>query len=340
MKYHACALLFFVNFLLSNYVITDKSQRIGRFNHEDFFDENLVQEVLNCSPSVVKKYVKKLLYADSDDYEFPEQILLLGKSKISTTAIAKAMALRAGYDYYVIEASALLKAYYNGKQRLLAEVVPIRKQVRPIALIITELPELMEYSGLLESILWRFIGKCAFMSDTLIIGTSRLQKEQLSQDMLDQFGDDIISLELDQMAQKRTEKIVSKTSWIEKNKIPCLIAAGLLCCAVTTGYLFTQIVCAVQVLTQLKYENGLLRQEINNLSNEIGTMPNADKTQSQLDDMQKQLTQAEKESCMSQPMYWELLREEKPKEEEDDDMLDSTHPFYVNQDLDDEDDED
>lgn len=318
MKYYACALLFFVNFVLSNHIIADKTQRIGRFNHEDSFDENLVEEVLKHSPAVVKKYIKKLLYLDPDDDEFPEQILLLGEtSKISITAIAKAMALRCGYDYYVIEASALLQAYYDGKQRLLAEAVSIRDQVRPIALIITELPELVEHSRLLEIITWRLISKCTFMSDILLIGTSQLQKNELPQDIIDEFDDDIIELNLDQAAQERIEKIVSKKNWMKKNKITCFVAAGLLCGVCAAGYLFAQMLFGIQRLQQLKFAKELLKQEVNNLSREINSMGDVGVIQSKLGAMQQQLNTLEEEKARYQRYVDSMSQQEEAKVEDD-----------------------
>ena len=58
MKHHVCALLLGVSFLVcAESSIADKSQRIGRFSHEDSFDENLVETVLKNSSAVVKKNV-------------------------------------------------------------------------------------------------------------------------------------------------------------------------------------------------------------------------------------------------------------------------------------------
>ena len=155
MKHHVCAVLLFISSLLSanvdKYTVADKSKRIGRFSYEDSFNENVVETVLKNSPSVVKKNVKNLLYP-SDEEDVKQRLLLLGGvTNASTTAIAKAVALRCGYEYYVIEASALLREYREGRQMLLSEIHPIIKQGKPVAIIITELPEMADYSGLLAS---------------------------------------------------------------------------------------------------------------------------------------------------------------------------------------------
>src|SRR5579863_5500335 len=116
MKHHVCAVLLFMSSLLcaevDKHVIADKSQRIGRFSYEDSFDENLVEEVLKHSPAAVKKNINTLLYPSADAEGISQRLLLLGgTSNASTTAIAKSIALRCGYDYYVIEAAALLQDY-------------------------------------------------------------------------------------------------------------------------------------------------------------------------------------------------------------------------------------
>ena len=167
MKHHVYVLLVFMNFLLcatvDKHAIVDKSQRIGRFNHEDSFDENLVEKILKY-PVSVKKYIKNFLYpseVDDNYYNMSlKRVLLLGGTNTtSTTAIAKTIALRCGYDYYMIEFSVLLRSHYEGQQRLLNEVLSVMKQGKPIALIITELPEMVDYSGLLISTLWMLIDK-------------------------------------------------------------------------------------------------------------------------------------------------------------------------------------
>jgi hypothetical protein len=348
MKRHAYASLFYVSFVLcffvDNYAMVDKSQRIGWFNYEDSFDENLVDEILKCSPSIIKKYVKDLLYSDPDDYEYPDRILLLSeKNNASTLAIAKTIALRCGYDYYVIDGLHLLQAHCESKQRLLDEVQFIIEQGKPIALIITELPETVDCSGLLASTLWRLINKCTFVSDILIIGTSSLQKKQLSQQIIERFGDDIISLELDQITQQRIEKMVSKTKLIEKYKISCLVGAALICGVVATGYLFAQMVCMINFLQQYNHDKNLLQQNMIGLSGAIEFIKEQINNQNQLFQnqvcgMEQQLTEAEKKHRELQSYLASVARQKKEKKVKDDDMLDTTSAFYNNYDLDDADD--
>jgi hypothetical protein len=235
MKHQVSTLLLLVSFSLcadsDKYTIADKSKRIGRFSYEDSFDENLVETVLKNSSSVVKKNINKLLYPSTEDDELGQQLLLLGGvSNTSTTAIAKSIALRCGYEYYVIEASVLLREYREGRQMLLSEIRPIIKQGKPIALIITELPEMADYSGLLASTLWMLIDQCAQYPDVLVIATSALQKGQLSEDIKERFGENIISVSLNKSMQDQIENgEVKKDSWFEKNKLTCAIAGGAAC---------------------------------------------------------------------------------------------------------------
>lgn len=261
MKHHVCAVLFFVSPMIyaeaDKHAVADKSTRIGRFNYEDSFDENLVEEILKNSPVIVKKNIKNLLYPANED-DVPQRLLLLGgTSNASTTAIAKAIALRCGYDYYLIEASALLKEYREGRQMLLNEVRPIIKKGKPIALIITELPEMADYSGLLASTLWMLIDQCAQYPDVLVIGTSACNKGQLSEDIQERFGKNIISVVLDQLMQEQIEELASNMSWLERNKMTCIITAGVL----LTVHVVVQMLCAITQTIILQEQYDLQKQQ-------------------------------------------------------------------------------
>jgi hypothetical protein len=249
MKHHVCAVLLFMSSLLcaevDKNVIADKSQRIGRFSYEDSFDENLVEEVLKHSPAAVKKNINTLLYPSADVEGISQRLLLLGgTSNASTTAIAKSIALRCGYDYYVIEASALLQDYREGRQMLLPEVRPIIKRGKPIALIITELPEMADYSGLLASTLWMLIDQCEQYPDVLVIGTSACKKGQLSEDVKERFGENIISVSLNQSLQDQIETKEIRKSWFEKHKIGCAVVGGAACLTLATVHVVSQILFA------------------------------------------------------------------------------------------------
>ena len=246
MKHQVWTVLLFVSFsLCAENVIADKLDRIGRFSYEDSFDENLVETVLKNSSPVVKRNVKRLLYPDGGQEEMQRLLLLGGTSNASTIAIAKAIAVRCGYEYYVIEASALLQAYREGRQMLLNEVRPIIKQGKPIAIIITELAEMADYSGLLASTLWLLIDQCAQYQDVFVIATSAFKKEQLSQEIKDRFNGDIISVALDKSMRDRIEdETVKKMSWLERNKIACLIVGGLACFALGVAHLYAQVLFA------------------------------------------------------------------------------------------------
>jgi hypothetical protein len=235
----------------NKYVIIDKSQRIGRFSYEDSFDENVMENILKHSPANVKKNIKKLLYPSTNE-EIPQRLLLLGgTSNASTAAVAKAVALRCGYEYYVIDAAALLREYREGRQMLLSEVCPIIKSGNPIAVIITELPEMADYSGLLASTLWLLIDQCAQYQDVLFIATSRFSEKQLSHEIKELFAENIIPISLDKSTRQCIEAISKpKKSWIEKYK-GALIAAGFVCCALATG---CAIIRSLSIVEQIRKE--------------------------------------------------------------------------------------
>lgn len=258
MKHHVCAVLVCISSLVyaeaEKHGIADKSKRIGRFSYEDSFDENLVEEVLKHSPAAVKKNIKDLLYPSDKDIA-PQSLLLLGgTSNASTTAIAKSIALRCGYDYYVIEASALLKEYREGRQMLLNEVRPIIKRGKPLALIITELPEMADYSGLLASTLWMLIDQCRQYPDVLVIGTSACNKGQLSEDVKERFGGHIIPVSLKKSLQDQIENEEIKNSWFERNKIACVVA-GATCLTLATVHVVAQMFFAFEQHRILKQQH-------------------------------------------------------------------------------------
>lgn len=226
MKHHVFTSLLFVSCLLradfDDSAIFDKSMRIGRFSYEDSFDESLVQTVLNNSSGAIKKNITKLLYPSKDDYDAKRLLLLGGTSNAATTAIAKAIALRCGYEYYVIEAGSLLQEYRSGSQMLLSEIRPILQQGKPIVFIITELPELVNYSGILASTLWMLLDQCeVYSEDVYVIATSMFNKGQLSQQVKERFGENIVAVSVDKYLEEKIEKetmAVKKTSWMPEAK--------------------------------------------------------------------------------------------------------------------------
>lgn len=325
MKHQVCALLLFVSFsVCAENAIADKAKRIGRFSHEDSFNENLVETVLKNSSAVVKKNVNNLLYP-LDEEDAKQRLLLLGgTSNASTTAIAKAIALRCGYEYYVVEASALLREYREGRQMLLSEIRPIIKEGKPIAIIITELPEMADYSGLLASTLWLLIDQCAQYQDVLVIATSALNKGQLPQEVKERFGGDIITVSLDRFEQKNIEDTtVQKMSWIEKHKVAIAIAGGLTCFAVAAGHLYAQILFAATYVerenekkllegkTIAAFEAMLLLQK-----KEYDLQDQAYGMQAQQYSLQNQQHDKQKEQCTKQEAQYDKQKEQYDKQKE------------------------
>ncbi len=233
MKHHVFTSLLFVSCLLradfDDSAIFDKSMRIGRFSYEDSFDDSLVQAVLNNSSGAIKKNITKLLYPSKDDYDAKRLLLLGGTSNAATTAIAKSIALRCGYEYYVIEAGSLLQEYRSGSQMLLNEIRPILKQGKPIVFIITELPELVEYSGILASTLWMLLDQCeVYSEDVCVIATSMFHKGQLSQQVKERFGENIISVFLDKSTQDQIENPVITKPFVIDKKTVCIAVLAIL----------------------------------------------------------------------------------------------------------------
>ena len=267
MKHQVYALFLCISFSLcaeSDNSIADKSKRIGRFSYEDSFDESLVEKILKHAPSAVKKNIKRLLYP-SESEDIPQRLLLLGGTSNAVTAVvAKAIALRCGYEYYVINAAALLREYREGRQMLLSEVRPIIKSGKPIALIITELPEMADYSGLLASTLWLLIDQCAQYEDVIVIGTSALKKGQLSEEVKERFGENLIPVVLDTKLQDNIENVVVvKPDWLERNKIICCAVGALMYCTLIAIQLYVQLLSMEQLNIQ---KQQLIKEEEGNPS--------------------------------------------------------------------------
>jgi hypothetical protein len=170
----------------------------------------------------------------------------------------------------VIEASALLKDYREGRHMLLNEVRPIIKKGKPIALIITELPEIADYSGLLASTLWMLIDQCEQYPDVLVIGTSACNKGQLTEDIKERFGENIIPVSLNKVMQDCIENEEIKKSWFERNKGTCVIVGGVACLTLATIYVATQVAGLVinyDVLQkQMSIENTRITDELGKLN--------------------------------------------------------------------------
>jgi hypothetical protein len=280
MKHHVCAVLFFVNSLFCTVfdrrAVLDKEYLIGRFSDVDSFDIDQVEKILKQLPATVKKNIENLLYP-ADGNELPQRLLLLGGVRnANTTAIAKAIALRWGYDYYVIEAVAFLQANHDKRDFLLSEARSIRK---PIVFIITELPEMRDYFELYACTLEMLIDQCAQYSNAMVIATSAYQHEQLPDHIKEKFSH-IVSLTSNEPMQAKI-----KMSWIEKNKTACVVTA----CALAALCIGTQIFYTVMCLQQ-QNENILLNQQVTDLCNVVGFIKAQSQSfQKQQSDIQKQL---------------------------------------------------
>jgi hypothetical protein len=275
MKHHVCTVLLLASFVLcaefDKYALFGKVYRIGRFNDEDSFDINQVETILKQLPVAAQKNIEKL-FGSTDKNGVSQPLLLLGGIRnADTTAVAKAIALHWGYDYYLIEASAFLQASNEKQDSLLSEARAISKQKKPIVFIITELPEMEDYFALHACDLRMLIDQCAQYPNVMVIATSAFREEQLSDSVKQRFNT-IVSIE--------SHEEQPKISWLERNKTACIVASGFVCCALVAVSVGTYILSATMQLEQCN-QNALLHQQITDLLGEVSSLKQKYKEQNE-----------------------------------------------------------
>jgi AAA+ superfamily predicted ATPase len=187
-------------------------QRIGRFSDEDYFDEECVNDLMAAAPDAVKKIIINLLYPPKNKAALPKRLLLVGKPGTGKTTLAKAIALKCGYDYYLVEAPFLLNEYKNsGPQNLLREIYPLLESGRKVVVILDELTELTDRykkendsDATVAAALWILLDSCAQYENVFFIGTSNKEKKDLPAQLKSRFDEDIITIHMpDAAARKR-----------------------------------------------------------------------------------------------------------------------------------------
>jgi AAA+ superfamily predicted ATPase len=187
-------------------------QRIGRFSDEDYFDEECVNNVLAAAPAAIKQIIINLLYPPKNKAALPKRLLLVGKPGTGKTTLAKAIAIKCDYDYYVIEAPFLLNEYKNsGPQNLLREIYPVLESGKKVVVILDELTELTDRykkehdsDATVAAALWILLDSCAQYDNVFFIGTSNKQKKDLPAQLQSRFDEDIITINMpDAVARKR-----------------------------------------------------------------------------------------------------------------------------------------
>lgn len=199
--------------------------RIGRFHDEDSFDTSCVDDVIAAAPAAVKKVIINLLYPPRNKAALPKRLLLVGKPGTGKTTLAKAIAYKCGYDYYVIEAPFLLNEYKNsGPQNLLREIYPLLNAGRKVVVILDELTELTDRykkendsDATVGAALWILLDSCAQYDNVFFIGTSNKQKKDLPVQLQSRFDEDIITIHLPHAAARK--RILQRHLKDERHKI-------------------------------------------------------------------------------------------------------------------------
>lgn len=146
------------------------------------FPPELVDSLIEHSPTLIKKYVQYLQYSRNTGKVEPKTLFMHGPSGVGKTETAIALAIKAKMAYTIIHGAQLGDKYQNSAKNQLKELIyPIIERDRPHVIIIDECMRLVENyndeKGTHEdnntaTAFWDLLDQCTKAKNILVIATA------------------------------------------------------------------------------------------------------------------------------------------------------------------------